>query len=217
MKIVNLEAQVSLGPIEFKTKGLPKRVGLLSTVQLVAELPRIAEYLKGHGITAVIGGQVLGCDQVAAKRIEKEVEAFLYIGSGKFHPIGVGVKTAKDVFVWHPGEKKLDKLDAQTLVEIQKRQKGMLAKFLTSERVGVLISTKAGQATVQAGFNMILGLEQKYPQKRFYYFFTETFNFGEMENFPFVQCWINTMCPRIREDVNVLNIEDLMQLEKLKG
>lgn len=217
MKIINLEARASLGPVDFDTKNLPKRVGLLSTVQLVHELPRIAAYLKKHNIEAKIGGQVLGCDQVAAFRVEKDVDGFLFIGSGRFHPIGVGAKTKKDIFVWHPGKKKLDKLDAETLVEIQKRQKGMLTKFLSSERIGVLVSTKAGQSTVQASLKTIMDLEKRYPEKRFYYFFTETFNFGEMENFPFVECWINTMCPRIREDVSVLNIEDLMQLEKSKA
>ena len=35
------------------------------------------------------------------------------------------------------------------------------------------------------------------------------FDFNETENFPFIEAWINTMCPRIEEDMKVLNLEDL--------
>jgi 2-(3-amino-3-carboxypropyl)histidine synthase len=216
MKIAYIETHTTIGKIDFDTKPLPKRVGLVSTVQLKDELSKISGYLKKKGIDAKIGGAVLGCDQSVAKKIEKDVDAFLYIGSGEFHPIGIAAKTKKEVFVLLCGAAKLEKIDKKKTEDIERKKKGMLTKFISSDKIGVLITTKAGQATVQASMNMIMDLEKRYADKKFYYFFVETLQPQELENFPFVQCWINTMCPRIREDIHVLNIEDILLFEKEK-
>jgi diphthamide synthase subunit DPH2 len=37
----------------------------------------------------------------------------------------------------------------------------------------------------------------------------DTFDYSELENFNFIECWVNTMCPRVAEDINVLNVEDI--------
>jgi 2-(3-amino-3-carboxypropyl)histidine synthase len=214
MKIEYIETHARIGKIAFETKELPKKVGLVSTVQLKDDLQKVADFLKTKKIEAKIAGAVLGCDQSIAKKIEKDVDAFLYIGSGDFHPVGVAAKTNKEVFVWRPGAKKLEKVDAKKIEEIERKKKGMLTKFISAQRIGVIMTTKAGQANIQAGFETIMWLEKKYQDKKFYYFFVETLNPNELENFPFVQCWINTMCPRIREDLNILNIEDLIAFEK---
>ena len=34
--------------------------------------------------------QILGCDTTAAEKIKDKVDAYLYIGTGKFHPIALG-------------------------------------------------------------------------------------------------------------------------------
>ena len=58
-------------------------------------------------------------------------------------------------------------------------------------------------------------LEKKYKDKKFYYFACDTLSIDELENFPFVQAWINTMCPRIgyedllRTRMAIVNLEDV--------
>ena len=52
-------------------------------------------------------------------------------------------------------------------------------------------------------------LEKKYPDKKFYTFVAETIDYAQLDNFNFIEAWINTACPRIEEDIKVLNIEDL--------
>ena len=79
-------------------KLLPKKVGLVTTVQHKHELKKIKELIEKTGKKTVIGGQILGCDVNAAKKIKSKVDAFLYIGSGEFHPLGVALETNKKVF-----------------------------------------------------------------------------------------------------------------------
>jgi len=69
-------------------------IGLIATVQHVHKLDEAKEFLTKHGKTGIIGkgdsrvkydGQVLGCNFSAAR---VDVDEFVYIGSGDFHPLG---------------------------------------------------------------------------------------------------------------------------------
>lgn len=208
MRVKFVSATKELGELDFDVSMLPENIGLVTTVQYLREMSKVKEYLESKGKKAVIGGQILGCDQSAAAKVEKEVEGFLYIGTGRFHPLGVALKTGKKVFVLHPDSMMIDEFEANVEAHRKKRQ-GLLAKFHASDVIGVLRTIKSGQSTVQAEEKDIFGLEKKFPEKKFYYFLCDTLDHGELENFPFVQSWVNTMCPRMMEDFNVLNIEDI--------
>jgi 2-(3-amino-3-carboxypropyl)histidine synthase len=209
MKKIFLEARASLGKVEFDTKSLPKKVGVVTTVQHINDMKKIVDYLSKKGINASVGGQVLGCDSTAAEKIKKDVDAFLYVGSGEFHPISVALRTGKQVFVLHPESMKLSKVEQADIDNIERKKQGMLLKFHASNTIGVLMTTKEGQSSVQGGIKKVKQLEKKYPSKKFYYFICDTLDFNQLENFPFIECWVNTMCPRIMEDVNVLNAQDI--------
>ena len=77
------------------------------------------------------------------------------------------------------------------------------------------MTTKPGQMTVQAPVDRIMKLEKRFPDKKFYYFATGRLNFYEMENFPFVDVWINTFCPRIGNDDAMEWIKPILNLEDL--
>jgi len=92
--------------IEKEVKKLEKfkKIGLLTTVQFVKAMKKVQEYLKGKGKEVFLHkslkypGQILGCNVDAAKEIEGMVDCFLYVGAGKFHPLGVALKVKKPVF-----------------------------------------------------------------------------------------------------------------------
>lgn len=210
MKTVFIEAKSTLGKVEFDTSGLPKKVGIVTTIQYLSDMKKVVDFLWKKEIKAVVAGQVLGCDASAAEKHSAEVDAFLYIGTGEFHPIGVALKVNKPVFVLHPESMVMKRLNDDDIERIKKKKKGMLAKFHTSNKIGVLVTTKKGQSTVQASMDSIKTLEEAFPDKRFYLFLGETLDFAELDNFNFIECWVNTMCPRIMEDINVLNVEDIL-------
>jgi len=77
-----------------------------------------------------------------------------------------------------------------------KRQKAAYSKFLMSKKIGVLITTKPGQSY----YKYSKQLKKKYTGKEFYFIAFDTINFESLEDFPFIECWVNTACPRIGWD-----------------
>ena len=210
MKTVFIETKASIGKVEFDISTLPNKIGIVTTIQYIDEMKKIVDFLWKKGIKAMIAGQVLGCNSSSAEKIKDDVDAFLYVGSGEFHPIGVALRTGKPVFVLHPESMQLSKVEQAEVDRINKKKKGMLAKFYSSKIIGILLTTKEGQNTVQGGIKKVSELEKKYPGKKFYHFICDTLDYNQLENFPFIECWLNTMCPRVMEDVNVLNVQDII-------
>ncbi|MBW2997577.1 diphthamide synthesis protein, partial [Candidatus Woesearchaeota archaeon] len=126
MKTYHIEAKSLLGKIDFDASGLPKKLGIVTTIQYLHEMKKIVDYLWKKEIKAVVCGQVLGCDAGAGVRHKGDVDAFLYIGTGEFHPIGVALQTGKPVFVLHPESMNIRKLSSDDVEKIKKKKKGML-------------------------------------------------------------------------------------------
>ena len=212
MKVIHLHAETEIPEFTFECKDLPEKLGILSTIQHMHNVDELMNYLKKHGKKPVLGGQLLGCDQASAIKIKNEVDAFLYFGTGLFHPIGVAKKIDKPLYLLDPLKKKVELMERDRIEKVLKQRKGQYIKFLSSENIGVLISKKSGQAQVQVLLDRILGTKKE--GKNFYFFIVDTLNLNDLENFPFVESWLNTMCPRIEEDLKLLNIEDLIALER---
>ena len=121
---VKYTGEVDLNKIELDK--LPKNLGVVTTTQFLNKIDEIKNYLGKNGKNVFIDkekqrneGQLLGCDVGAATKIQDKVDAFLYIGSGEFHPLGVALQTNKDVFTFNPVSNIFDKLDNK---EIEKRK-----------------------------------------------------------------------------------------------
>ncbi len=168
------------------------RVGLVATVQYMDLLDALHD--------SVIGGQVLGCNASNALRITKDVDCFLFIGEGRFHPIRIAQETGKPVFV-ASGEK----IDAEEIAVMERRKKGRQLKYLHASKVGILQTLKAGQrfGNVQAIREKVVA-DGKTP----YVFLDDTFDLASLENFNDIDIFINTACPRL-EGSNVIAAEDL--------
>jgi len=215
MKTLFLEAKY-IGRVDFSridADKLPSKVGLITTVQFVDYLERIKKFFINKKIKIFVGkgkqkykGQILGCDVSSAEKIDGKVDAFLYIGTGKFHPLIVGVRTGKEVFTFNPVSGEFGKVKEEEIEHYKKRKKAALVRFLSADNVGVLVSTKKGQ---YCDVKELDWLEKKYPKKKFYLFVAETFDYNQLENFNFIEAWVNTACPRIEEDIMIINLKEI--------
>ncbi|MDO8741107.1 MAG: diphthamide synthesis protein [Candidatus Woesearchaeota archaeon] len=204
------KGEVKIDPKAFEK--LPDRVGLVSSVQFLDRLKDIKKDFEKYGKKAIIGGQILGCDASAAKNIEKKVDAFLYIGDGAFHPIGIALKTKKAVFTYDPADNVFDKISDDEILKYKNRQKGAFLKYLSSTNIGIIVSTKPGQEKLKAALKLKDHLERK--GKNAYIFTADNIDLNELEDFPFIECWVNTACPRLRDDFEntaktIINLEEI--------
>src|SRR3989344_5650040 len=102
MKIMMVEGRYT-GNIDLSNLDagiLPKTIGLATTVQFIDYVDEIKNYLESKGKIIFIGrmrqkyeGQLLGCDQGGAEKIKDKVDAFLYVGTGVFHPLGIAISS----------------------------------------------------------------------------------------------------------------------------
>jgi 2-(3-amino-3-carboxypropyl)histidine synthase len=131
---------------------LPRRLGLVASVQHLDLVEPIVAALSRRGYEVHVGrgdrrlaypGQALGCNYTGAEAIAKDVDAFLFLGTGRFHPIGLALAVDRPVHALDPLRGELEPpIDRDSL--IRKRQL-LVASVRDARRWGILVSTFAGQ------------------------------------------------------------------------
>jgi len=186
-----------------------EKIGIVSTPQHLCTLDKVSAFLSSKGKKPVVCGQILGCSQGKALAEEKNVEAYLYIGSGMFHPLGLSVKTAKPVIAANPYSGLAEAVSPDRLSEWKKKQKARLARAAGASVFGLLVSTKSGQENLALALKLKKKLEGS-GKKAFLFSGTEIHP-DRLVGYA-VDAWVNTACPRIAEDFfdkPVLNPEEL--------
>lgn len=184
-----------------------KKIGIITSIQLLHAIKKVQAQLPG----SIVAGQVLGCNSYNAENIKDQVDAFLFVGSGDFHPIQVANRVGKPTYIYNLVSKELGQISKDDIDKFQKRKQGAILKFLHAKKVGIIVSTKIGQK------NFKRALELKKGDKEYHIFVTDTLNYAELENFPFIECWVNTSCPRIADEKEgLVNINDLMEEGHIK-
>ena len=200
---------------------LPEKIGLATTVQFLDFVDEIKNYLESKGKIIFIDkirqkyeGQLLGCDVGGAEKIKNDVDAFLYIGTGIFHPLGIALSIDKEVYCYDPLNAALSKIDRKEVERCNKKRKAAYMKFLEATEIGILVSLKPGQNN----FKKATELKNQLKEKNCYIFAFDTLDFNQVENFPFIQCWINTACNRILDDYDKFPkpLVDLSDIETSK-
>lgn len=221
MKTLFLEAHVKIDIVLTKEqlKELPKELGLCTTVQFLSALPALKKQLEQAGFTIHLlkgkhtqyAGQILGCEY-----LDYNVPAFLYIGDGIFHPQALAIKNKTPIYCYNPYTKQLSLFDRKDIEKAIKKHKAAIVQFLTAKHIGILISTKPGQQFFKKSMQLREMLEKK--GKNVSVFLTNTLDFTQMNNFPFIDCWVNSACPRIgiddknKVDKPLVNLEDVLPL-----
>jgi 2-(3-amino-3-carboxypropyl)histidine synthase len=195
------EIREDYNPIPVLEKSFDKikgnKIGLASSLQFLDCLELAKEFLEKKGKTVKIGkgklysGQILGCDVSSAKSIENEIDSFLFIGSGKFHPLGLALQTEKPVFVLDVEKNDIYELDKQ---EFLKQKYAAIALAKDANKFGILVSVKPGQLNLELAKRIKKDLEDK--GKKAYILIFNEIKPEKLEGLE-LDCYINTACPRI--------------------
>lgn len=195
IKYIHAKAYVDVKPVLVKALPLLKgNVGVVTTIQFLHLMKDVKAFLDKNKIKNEILGQVLGCNAGAAEK--SKAETLLFFGDGLFHPLGLMIKNKKHIVIADPISNAAKVLGDEEIKKFEKiRYKGLNA-FHSSKNIGVLVTLKPGQEQMKAA----LSLKKKYKDKNFYILTFDNLEFDQLENFPFVECFVNTMCPRIAYD-----------------
>jgi len=182
-----------------------KRIGLVTTIQHIENLDEARSMLFSAGKDVYIGnscdtlypGQILGCNYLNAKSIALNVEAFLFLGGGRFHPLGLALATMKPVVAADPFEKKVYSLN-DDVNRMLRRRWAEIEEARKAEIYGIIVGLKPGQNRLEAAVKVREELKRK--GKKVYLLALREITPTSLDHFSVFEAYINTACPRISLD-----------------
>jgi 2-(3-amino-3-carboxypropyl)histidine synthase len=184
------------------------KIGLLSSVQYLDLLKKVSEKLKAIGKKPVIGGQILGCWTENANKIAKKVDAFLFVGTGEFHPLALSEKKA---YILDLEKRKISILGSSLF---KKQRYARIFAARDAQTFGILVSSKLGQFNMKMAEKIKKMLEQRH--KKAFILIMDEINEQKLAGIK-ADAFINTACPRITDDkfskpmINACDIEKLFE------
>lgn len=211
MRVIHIRCACDADPLQVLSKHFQKidpqkAYVVVATAQHLHTIGDAVDFLKSKGIKARAGGQVLGCDQQSAFGDE---DAVIYIGSGRFHPLGIAKATGKKILIVNPISGTFDFFGEKDIKRISGKRKAAIAAALSSERFGIMLSSKKGQKRIEKAIMLRDLLESN--GKRAWIFAASELSPPNLLPFK-VDVLVNTACPRICEDifhVPVISSKDL--------
>jgi 2-(3-amino-3-carboxypropyl)histidine synthase len=207
---VYVEARATVTVDDAVEKSIPllskyDEIGLATTVQHVQALAHAREILVRAGKTVAIGdagrvnyaGQVSGCDYSNVRSIANDVEVFLFIGGGRFHALGIALSTSKPTIIADPYEKRAYPIDKEAQ-KILKQRWACVEEAKHATTFGVLVGLKLGQKHLDDALKIKEIAEKK--GKTAFLFAIREISPEELIEFPTVDAYVNTACPRISLD-----------------
>jgi 2-(3-amino-3-carboxypropyl)histidine synthase len=161
--------------------------------------------LTRAGKTVVVGdtrrlaypGQVIGCDYSNAVSVAKDVDAFLFIGGGLFHALGVALSTSKPTIVADPFEDRAFPVKNEA-ERIFKQRWASIDQAKKAKNFAVLVGTKPGQKRLETASQIKQALEEN--GKSAYLLAAKEITPEVLMEFPTIDAFVNTACPRVSLD-----------------
>ena len=181
------------------------RVGLATSVQHLETLKQVEQILIGAGKTVLIGnagqleypGQVIGCNYSNTKTIAEQVDAFLFIGGGMFHALGITLGTSKPTIIADPYDNRAYSITDQAQ-RLLKQRFASIQEAANARSFGILVGLKPGQKHIDSALR-VKALAEKNGREAFVLAVRELTPETLLE-FPSIDAYVNTACPRISLD-----------------
>lgn len=179
--------------------------GLSTMSQYLKRLDEARLFLEKKGVKVVVGrgkgqlnnGQVFGCEFYPVFDIRDSVDVVAFLGQSPFHALGVALSTGKRTLMLDPYN--VEVVDMTKLAsERTKRATLSIMKAKEAEKLGIVVGMKEGQFALRRG----LELKEKFEAhgKRVQMITMREITNDRLMQFPEVEAFIQTACPRIAVD-----------------
>lgn len=208
--VVYFEARAKVHVKVAVKKALPllepwNSIGLVTTVQHVHEINEAKNVLLEKGKKVVIGdarrlkyaGQIIGCDFSNAAAVADQVDAFLFVGGGRFHAIGVSLATSKPAVVADPYERRVYSIESE-VEKIRRQRMTSISEAKKAKNFGILVGLKPGQMHLRRAIELKNKLQAK--GKNALLLALKEITPEALIQFPSIEAYVNTACPRIALD-----------------
>ncbi len=172
-------------------------VGLVTTAQHMNLFGDMVEWLEERDYVVhtrrgddrlTYEGQVLGCNYASA---DIDAEQVLYVGGGKFHPLGLAMEHPdKTVVIADPVNNVVTLADPEKFL---KQRYGAVHRAMDAEKWGVIFCTKIGQGRWETAQEIVENNDNAY------LITMDEVTPDRLRNFN-MDAFVNTGCPRITTD-----------------
>ncbi len=179
------------------------KIALYTTIQHIYQLKKMEDILSEQGYETVIGegnsrikhpGQVLGCNY-SVKVLD--ADHHLYLGTGRFHPLGLSFSLGKDVLIYNPSTGQIDIIKEKERDDFLRKRYAAIVRTEECSKIGVIVSRKKGQRRIETA-KIIQRIGEKAGKEII------PIELGEIKKRSIddldLKCAVNTACPRIALD-----------------
>ena len=194
------------------------KIALATTTQHLNLLDEIKDYLEDNGKEIAIGsskstrkGQVLGCNFSSIKNLDSE--AYLFVGSGNFHPLGIHLFTKAPVIIADPysGEGRDISEFADQILRIRFAR---ITKAQEVKKWGILISSKEGQERLDLAKEIKKSIEDEGMEA--YLIILDNISPDALLPYLDLEGFVVTACPRIAIDDSQMYKKPLITPQELE-
>ena len=139
-------------------------------------------------------GQVIGCNYSNVTSIAGDVEAFLFVGGGVFHALGIALSTGKPTFIADPYDNRAFSIINETQKTLKQRWT-CIQEAQSAKTFGVIVGLKPGQKRFEQAIS-VKALAEKHNREAYLMAATEITPEAILE-FPSIDAYVNTACPRV--------------------
>jgi 2-(3-amino-3-carboxypropyl)histidine synthase len=204
--------------------GKYKTVSLVTDSQHLHEIDSVKKIFEDHGYNIIIGrgkgqlrdAQVFGCEFYPAYNVQKQVDAYIFLGQSMFHSASVALSTEKPTFMLDPYFEEYTQVN-ESAQGMQKKAVLSIYKALDAEKIGIVIGLKEGQfAHVRA-----LELKKEFEKldKKVQMIALTEITEERIQIFKGIDAFVQVACPRIGIDNHfkkpMLSVPQALSLIKL--
>jgi len=182
-----------------------KTISILTDSQHLHEVETVRRIFTDYGYTMLIGrgkgqlrdAQVFGCEFYPAYSLQKQVDAYMFLGQSMFHAAGVALSTEKPTFMLDPYFQEFTQVNDFAL-GLQKRAILSVYKALDAEKIGIIIGLKEGQFAHLRALELKKELEGL--GKKIQLIALTEITEDRVQVFKGIEAFVQVACPRIATD-----------------
>ncbi|MCK5024797.1 MAG: diphthamide biosynthesis enzyme Dph2 [Thermoplasmata archaeon] len=208
--IMFIQAKSDVDPmpvLEMAVDKLPRKIGLLTTAQHIHMIVPAMNFLEEKGKEVLVGkgdgrlfaeGQVLGCNASVARNVAKKVDAFLFVGTGNFHPLAVALASSKPVIIADPVNNEVRDI-SEVRDRMLRQRHATIEKAREAKHFGILLSEKPGQRREKMADYVKKILADKQQHLDAVIVEMDLVTPQKLDAFG-LDAWVSTACPRLAID-----------------
>jgi 2-(3-amino-3-carboxypropyl)histidine synthase len=199
-------------------------VSLVTCSQHLHQIDSVKKIFEDHGYKIMIGrgkgqlldAQVFGCEFYPAYSVQKQVDAYIFLGQSMFHSASVAMSTEKPTFMLDPYFEEYTEVN-EFARGLQKKAVLSVYKAFDAEKIGIVIGLKEGQFAHLRAIELKKEFE-KLGKKVQMIALTEITD-DRIQIFKGIDAFVQVACPRVATDNHfkkpMLSVPQALMLIKL--